>query len=120
MLPLTTAMAWAWLQAFCVTQCVETPLYACGLAAVDKRWSRRLLWGFGASAITHPIVWFGMPWRIYSYGTVYIVAECFAVSVEALYLWLLGVRPWRAWAASLLINGASVAVGECLRRFAGW
>src|SRR5262249_7561235 len=80
----------AWLSAFAFTQAVEVPIYIFGLGidgAEDATVARRAAIGFGASALTHPIVWFVipglLPWA--SYWSMVAVAETFAVLVEALY-----------------------------------
>lgn len=117
MTPLT-----AWLGAFALTQLVETPIHAAALGP-DRPWSRRLLLGFGASALTHPIVFLGFP-RLMpghfagDYWTAVAAAEAFAVAVEALYLSRLGVARAIGW--SLLANGASVVVGQLSRAAFGW
>lgn len=104
-----------WLFAFVFTQLVECPLY--WSAMDDREWSNRkkLLIAFGASAITHPFVWFGFPllWavtgRIGGYWGMVAAAETFAVVVEGVYLWRLGVRNALLW--SLGANAASVTMG---------
>ncbi len=89
----------------------------------------RVVIAFGASALTHPIVWFVMPWlatsllvvlaraglplgvttRTLVYGA---LAEGFALLVEAAYLRAFGLR--RAFAWSLAANVASVIVGTAV------
>jgi hypothetical protein len=116
-----------WLLAFLFTQAVEVPIYARALAGT--RWARHaLLIAFGASAITHPIVWFVIPhlWsdlylallaphpalhlaRTAHYVGMAILAETFAVAVEAIYLRRFGPRRALVW--SLAANGASVTLG---------
>lgn len=104
-----------WLIAFAFTQIVECPIYWTALD--DTRWNRalKLLVAFGASAITHPVVWFVIPevWRavgrIGGYWGMVALAETFAVTVEAAYLHRLGVRRALAW--SLLANAASATLG---------
>lgn len=109
----------AWMAAFALTQLVETPIYARALADGRRRWPRRLALGFGASALTHPIVFFGLP-RLFpgDYWTGVFAAEAFAVAVEAAYLGRLGVERAIPW--SILANGASVAVGLGCRAAFGW
>jgi len=103
----------AWLSAFLFTQVVEIPIYR-GLAKVG--W----LPAFGASALTHPIVWFVIP-RLWpgSYWGMVAVAEAFAVAAEALYLGLLfqAKRPL-LWA--LVANAASAGLGFLSRAAFGW
>lgn len=105
----------AWISAFAVTQAVEVPVY--GRALRGRRW--RWVWAFGASALTHPVVFFGFP-RLWpgGYWATVAAAEAFAVAVEAVYLAALGVERSVAWA--LLANGLSVAVGLLLRAAFGW
>ena len=101
-----------WLSAFLLTQLVEVPIYGYALRG-------RLLVAFAASAITHPIVWFVIqplwPGRFYQ-GV--LVAEAFAVVVEALVLHRAGVR--RAWAWSLSANAASVLASIATRVLFRW
>jgi hypothetical protein len=131
-----------WLWAFGFTQVVEMPLYVLGLTrsarrrgtdlaeGAARRWLIRALVAFGASAITHPIVWFVMPRLFYSapvmstvaFDTIYplmvAVAESFAIAVEAIYLHAFGVK--RAWAWALGANLASVTLGLASRALFGW
>lgn len=119
--------------AFAITQIVEVPVYSRALRSQASRSGRarslpaRAAIGFGASAITHPIVWFAMPaiamamyaaavragapelggmGRTLFYGA---LAEGLAVLVEAAYLRAFGVRRALLW--SIGANGASVLVG---------
>ncbi|MFO1326212.1 MAG: hypothetical protein U1F56_02550 [Rubrivivax sp.] len=107
---MTLAQALAdWLPAFALTQAVEAPIY---------RWGARASWAraFGASALTHPLVWFAAPALLepaVGYTAMVAVAEAFAVGAEALWIGRGGVtRPLR-W--SLIANAASLAVGLALR-----
>jgi hypothetical protein len=96
-----------------VTQAVEVPIYT---RALRGRWTV----AFAASLITHPVVWFGFPAWCQSLGYVreVLLAEAFAVAVEALWLRLWGVRRSVWW--SLGANAASVAVGLTSRALFGW
>lgn len=110
------ALLGPWLRAFALTQLVEAPIYRFGLKV---RWTHAL----AASAVTHPVVWFFFPWLAerldLGWGTMAVLAELFAWSVEAAYLALAAGARWpRAAVASLVANGASVAVGLALR--AAW
>jgi hypothetical protein len=104
----------AWLRAFLFTQIVEVPIYVRGL-----RCSR--LAAFGASALTHPVVWlvfFGRFWRA-DYTTRFASAELFAWLVEAAYFrFLLGKRGALLW--SFVANAASVLLGLACRRLFGF
>ncbi len=114
-----------WAYAFVFTQLVEVPLYLRALKAVDepRGAARRGAIAAGASAITHPVVWFVAPWLSErcahdpsspaAYVTMVVVAEAFAVAVEARWLRRFGVRaPWRC---SLVANGTSLALGLACR-----
>ncbi|WP_146657892.1 hypothetical protein [Enhygromyxa salina] len=116
----------AWLLAFAFTQLIEVPIYIRALLErlperepVCKRWPAALAIAFGASAVTHPIVWFVMPKLIPgSWLTMVIVAELFAITVEAAWLRGFGLQRSLAWAA--FANSASVAIGLLLRQTLGW
>lgn len=100
-----------WPGAFLLTQVIEIPIY-CWLAN-KLPWWRRAVYAFGASTITHPIIWFCLPWQTQPYLPLVIAAETFAVVVEALW-----GRLWRVpnfWEAALLANAASFCVGIGLR-----
>lgn len=81
--------------------------------------------GLGASAITHPFVWFAFPYLRLVPGVTYpimvIAAELFAFGVEAIYLRLVLRTPLvRAALASLVANGASLGLGLLLRSLTGY
>ena len=96
-----------WLYAFLITQVIEVPIWlvaGCRLGA-----SRMILLALGSSAITHPIVWFAFPWETWPYLPTAILAETFAVLVEAHFAKWLGVsNPW-LW--SILANASSLGIG---------
>lgn len=115
----------AWLWAFLLTEAVEVPIYLRALLARDdperpfERWPTAALVAFGASALTHPLVWFVMPRLIsHSYVLMVATAEAFAVLAEAAWLRAFGLRRALWWA--LFANAASVLVGLGLRRTFGW
>jgi hypothetical protein len=94
----------AWLWAFLFTQMVEVPIYAVGLRV-------GILAAFGASAITHPIVWFVLfRYLPLPYLWLAVAAEAFAFAVETAYFALL-FRRRRAWLWSALANAASFGAG---------
>lgn len=114
----------AWLWAFLLTEVVETPIYLRALLARDDphrpfdRFLPALAVAFGASALTHPIVWFVMPELISSsYVLMVAVAEAFAVLAEAAWLRAFGLRRALWW--TLFANAASVLLGLGLRRMFG-
>jgi hypothetical protein len=107
--PETTAALLSWLLAFAFTQAVEIPLY--------RRAGAPLWVAFGASALTHPVVWFvfpraGLPWL-----WMVLWAELFAWLAEALWLRWHGVQRPLLW--SLLANGASLSLGLLSRELFG-
>ncbi|MBK6514878.1 MAG: hypothetical protein IPG04_12330 [Polyangiaceae bacterium] len=122
-----------WTVAFLLTQLVECALYT-------RCYGVRLPIAFGASAITHPIVVFAI-WPLWgaahgalarawpgfwlgdtAYFVVYgVVAETFAIGVEAAYLVRFARLAWQPSArASLLVNGASAGVGLLSSWLTGW
>ena len=104
-----------WLSAFLVTQVVEVPIYARSLRHRAHRWQ----WAFGASVVTHPIVFFIFPrLGIGDYWETVLYAEAFAVGIEAAYLSRLGVSYSVLWAMGA--NALSVAIGLGLRSLIGW
>jgi hypothetical protein len=94
-----------WLLAFVLTQAVECPIYA-----RVQRPPRRWLKAFGASALTHPLLWFVLPclWPG-GYLAMVVAGETMVVTIEGLYLAALGVR--RFWLWSPLANAASLTLG---------
>ena len=102
-----------WLIAFVFTQLVEVPIYSVAMPCSP-------LVALGASAITHPIVWFVIfnpRWQA-GYLARTAMAEAFAVVVEALYFAVL-FRKRRAWLWSLLANAASFGAGLASRTLFG-
>jgi hypothetical protein len=102
-----------WLRAFLFTQLIEVPIYVRGL---------RCSWlaAFGASALTHPLVWFvffSPRWEA-GYTTKLVVAELFAWVAETAYF-RLGWKKSRAWLWSLCANAASLGLGLLSRRLFG-
>lgn len=122
----------AWLLAFLFTQAVEVPLYLALLRPPPRLRAllpgellparplgraRALAVAFGASALTHPLVWFAFPLVPAPYELQVVLAEAFAVLAEAWWLSRWGA-PWPlAW--SLLANGASLGLGLASRALWG-
>lgn len=112
-----------WAIALAFTQVVESPIYAAAIGrdrAPRERWAIAL----AASFMTHPLVWFVIPDLV---GTLapeanhwwsIAVAETFAVTAEALWLWLFGVR--QALALSLFANGTSFTLGLFAYVYLAW
>jgi hypothetical protein len=102
----------AWLIAFVFTQMVEVPIYSRGLRV-------GVLPAFGASAITHPILWFVIfPYLPLPYLWLIVVGETFALLVEGAYFAFFFHRK-RALLWSALANGASFGVGMLSRHLFG-
>ncbi len=120
---------WPWLAAFGFTQAVEIPVYLVALrvdrgepdgAGARPVWESALV-AFGASALTHPFVWFAFPALlpgVERYWRMVACAEAFAVIGEALYLWAFKVK--RAFAWSLLANAMSFGTGLLSRAIFDW
>jgi hypothetical protein len=98
----------AWAIAFLFTQMVEVPIYSVGLRV-------GLLSAFGASAITHPVLWFVIfPYLHLSYFWLIVIGESFAFLVEAAYFaWIFRRRHALLWSA--LANAASFSTGMLSR-----
>ena len=106
-----------WLAAFLFTEAAELPVYL--LATRGRPLPQRLAIALGASAITHPIVWWvipRVPWPTYTHY--FIAAEGFAVLAEALLLRACKLRHPLLWA--LAANATSVALGRLSRAYHGW
>lgn len=130
----------AWAAIFVFTQAVEIPLYVLVLRrSLEPKPSivRAAAIGFGASAITHPVVTFVIPrltegifgWMaergmslVWSGAFRWVVlaacCEGFAVGVEAIYLRAFKLRRALLW--SLAVNFASAALGLCCSLSLGW
>lgn len=108
----------AWLGAFAFTQAVEVPIYT---RLVRGGWVRAA----GASALTHPIVWFVFPvlaeLMSLDWLTMVIVAELFAWWAEAAYFRRTARISWRrALIATFVANASSVVLGLLSRAWFGW
>ncbi len=103
----------AWARAFAFTQLVEVPIYRYGLRAP---WWR----AFGASAITHPIVWLVVVesgWSA-SWSVRVASAEAFAIAVEAVWFGVTwGARRGLLW--SVIANATSFGLGLLSYRWFG-
>ena len=100
-----------WPGAFLLTQLIEVPVYL--RAARSLPVLKRTAYTFGASTITHPIIWFCLPWESSPYMVLLIVAECFAIGAEG--LWGCCWRVPRPWLTSLAANATSLAAGMIIR-----
>jgi hypothetical protein len=108
----TDAYLKAWLAAFLFTQIVEMPIYSLGLRVGPLR-------AFGASAITHPLLWFGFfPYVSLPYLWKLALGEVAVFLIEAGYFAFL-FRRKRALLWSALANGASLGLGMLSRHLFG-
>lgn len=119
----------SWLRAFVLTQCVEMGVYV-NAPPAPRPLGERLAIAFGASAITHPLVWFVIPdvvraiepvghWKT-DWWIAIAVGEAFAVSCEALWLVAFGSAARRALAWSFFANVASFTFGLFVYEHGGW
>ena len=106
----------AWFSAFLFTQIVEIPIYVVALR--DRALPAALAIAFGASLITHPILWWVFPHLALPWLTAVVLLELAVALVEAAYLY--AWRTPRALRWSLLANAAGVALGLLLRALVGW
>jgi hypothetical protein len=102
----------AWLAAFLFTQIIEIPIYMRGLGCSPGR-------AFGASLLTHPVVWFvfSHPAIPAPYLARVAAAELFAWLAEAAYFRRWGARRALFW--SLVANAASATLGLTSRALFG-
>lgn len=103
----------SWWTAFALTQAIEMPIYGVGSRGSGLTVAWRIAIAFGASAITHPVVWFVLPGPLtpmLGYWGYFAVAEGFAFVAEALYLRAFDLeRPW-LWAFAANATSASTGL----------
>ncbi len=107
-----------WLQAFLLTQALEVPFYLLGMRGTPLSAPLRVAVAFGASALTHPIVWFVLPGLLapaLGWWGYFVVAETFAVVTEWWYLRSFEVPHPLRW--SLVANGVSMTTGLLLSTY---
>ena len=103
-----------WFAAFVLTLAVEVPIAAYLLRRAEPDRVRLVLLAAFASLATHPVVWYvwTQPFLV---GTpeYLVVAEAWAVGIEALFYWAAFRRagPARALGVSLVANAASFVAG---------
>lgn len=113
----------SWLLAFALTQVCEMGIYA-NAPGPERPLRERIAIAFGASAITHPIVWFVitplyLPLDL-DWWTMVAIAEAFAFSAEAIWMMAFGHRALVAFGASLAANGLSFTIGLFCYEALGW
>jgi hypothetical protein len=107
-----------WPLAFALTQAVELPFYAVGIERGSL--ARRLLVGLGASALTHPWVWFVLPPYLQpalGYWGYVVTVELLVVATEAAYLTGMGWDRRQALARAALANVTSAVAGFGLHAY---
>lgn len=112
----------SWLHAFLFTEVVEVPIYLFALRSAPLTLPRvpKVAVAFGASALTHPVVWFVFP-EIFgprNYLSMVLAAEAFAVLAETYWFSVFGLRRPFAW--SFVANAASLGIGLALRTQVQW
>ena len=102
----------SWWTAFVLTQAIEIPIYLLGMrrSAIHPAW--RLAAAFGASALTHPVVWFVFPELSLPYPAYFALAESFAVLAEWAYLRSFEIP--RSGLLALVANATSATIGLVL------
>jgi hypothetical protein len=106
-----------WLFAFALTQLFELPVYA--WAMKDRGWPQRLVIGFAASAITHPLLWFvWTPLVDLPYWPRTLLGELCVVAIEA--AWLEANKQPDALLWALLANAVSAGLGFLITGTVGW
>lgn len=105
----------AWFYAFLLTQAVEIPIYA--TAARHLTFWRRLGCAAGASVLSHPILWFLLPWDRWPYWITLILGEAYVILVEV--YWLRACRVPKPVHWSITANAASCVAGLIYHRLSG-
>ncbi len=96
-----------WWPAFLLTQAIEVPLYLWAGWKVPA--VRRCAAAVGASCLTHPWLWFCLPWDEAHYVRSMIFGESMVVLAEAIVLRIAGFA--RPLLTSLMVNAASAGIG---------
>ena len=114
--------ATAWLKAFLLTLLVETPIAAALFRPVEPRLPRRVALILFANLASHPAVWFIFPNLGLRYSPALVIAEAWAVLVEAAFYRLVFEESdaVEALGISALANGASLGIGLLVRGATGW
>jgi len=99
--------------AFLLTQVIEISAASLVWRDPKVKWFRKACIVFGASLITHPMVWFVFP-KIrsaggFSYEEYLLMAESYAYGVEILYYYVMKVR--RPFLLSIVANTCSFLTG---------
>lgn len=108
-----------WIMAFTLTQVIEITVGMLFWKDKEVSSARKICILFGASLITHPMVWFIFP-QIrdeggFSYGEYLWMAESYAYGVEALYYYAFRIK--RPIVLSVITNSCSFLTGVFLYAF---
>ncbi len=111
-----------WLRAFAITLFIEEAIAVPLLKPIEPSVMRRIGMVLVANVATHPLVWFFFPHLGWSWGTVVVVAEAWAVGFEVLVYALMSKMTKsaplsRCIAASALANAGSYLVGMIASRW---
>jgi hypothetical protein len=111
-----------WLGAFAATVALELPIAGLFCRRFEPCTRRLLAKLFFANLATHPLVWFAFPMLPLGGFLPIVAAEAFAFSAEAAFFLTVfpGLRPARAWAASLVANAFSFCAGLGLHLLLRW
>jgi hypothetical protein len=104
-----------WPLAFALTQLFELPVVLLGTPTWEDPLPRRLAVGFGASALTHPVLWFVLHPLLLGplgYAGFFLLAESVVVLTEGAYFRAFGVP--RPFLVSLAANAFSAGLGLLL------
>jgi hypothetical protein len=101
----------AWLHAYLLTQLIEVPLYL--RAGRRRRDIPSLAAAFGATTVTHPVLWLCFPWDPAHYESSLVTGELFVVFTEGAILTAAGFR--RPLLTSLTVNAISCGAGLVLQ-----
>ncbi|MEP7121207.1 MAG: hypothetical protein ABJE95_09870 [Byssovorax sp.] len=112
----------AWLKAFLLTVVVETPIAAALFRSAEPRLSRRVALVLLANLASHPAVWFIFPELGLPYFPALLLAETWAVLLEAGFYRLTFEKSdaVESLGISALANGASLGLGLLVRAATGW
>ena len=101
-----------WLKLFILAQLIELPIY---YKLIEAHNVKKLLLGFGASAITHPLLWFMMPWDSAPFLLLLVIGEAAVFIVEGIFLKSFGIK--NPFYISTLANSASMITGVLIDYF---